>query len=90
MGKFLLPSPGGKRAQETCAGCPQQRCTPGRARQSSGTGPCGDCRRILWVPGPQCQYSGKIRLIEKPGVLRFPTVTGGQILDWTVVACHCH
>ena len=23
----------------------------GRARQSSGTGPCGDCRRVLWVPG---------------------------------------
>ena len=35
---------------------------PGRARQCSGTGPCGYCRRVLWGP-----YSGKIRFIEKPG-----------------------
>ena len=27
-----------------------------------------DCRRFLWVPGPWGQYSGKIRLIEKPEV----------------------
>ena len=39
----------------------------GRARQSSGPGPCGDCRRFLWLPNPQGQYSGKIRFIEKPG-----------------------
>ena len=24
----------------------------GRARQTSEPGPCGDCRRVLWVPGP--------------------------------------
>ena len=40
----------------------------GRTRQSSGTGPCGYCRRVLWVPGPAGQFSGKIRFIEKPGV----------------------
>ena len=40
----------------------------GRARQSSGTGPCGYCRRVLWVPGHVGQYSGKIHFIEKPGV----------------------
>ena len=40
----------------------------GRAGQSSGTGSCGDCRRVPWVPGPQGQYSGIIRFIEKPGV----------------------
>ena len=28
----------------------------GRARQTSETGPCGDCRRVLWVPGARCQY----------------------------------
>ena len=39
----------------------------GRAKQSSGTGLCGDCRMVLWVPGPRDQYSGKIRFIEKPG-----------------------
>ena len=31
----------------------------------SGTGLCGECRRVLWVPGPRGQYSGTIRLIEK-------------------------
>ena len=41
---------------------------PGRARQCSGTGPYGYCRRVLWVPGPRDQYSGKIRFNEKPGV----------------------
>ena len=40
----------------------------GRAKQSSGTGPCWDSRRVLWVPGPRGQYSGKIRFIEKPRV----------------------
>ena len=39
-----------------------------RARLSSGMGPCGDCRRVLWIPGPRGQYSGKSHLIEKPGV----------------------
>ena len=39
-----------------------------RARQCSGMGPCGDCRRVLWAPGPRSQYSRKIRFIEKPGV----------------------
>ena len=42
---------------------------PGRVRQCSGTGQCGYCRRVLWVPGPRSQYSGKNRFIgEKPGV----------------------
>ena len=40
----------------------------GRARQSAGTGPSGDCRKLLWIPGPRGQYSGKIRFIEKPWV----------------------
>ena len=40
----------------------------GTARQSSGTGPCWDCRWVLWVPGPRGQYSGQIRFIEKHGV----------------------
>ena len=38
------------------------------ARHSSGMGPCGDCRRVLWLPDPRGQYSGTIRFIEKPGV----------------------
>ena len=47
---------------------PPAAVDPGRARQCSGTGPCGYCRRLLWVAGPRGQYSGKIRFIEKPGV----------------------
>ena len=39
-----------------------------RARQTSGTRPCGDCRRVLWVPCKRSQYSGKISFIEKPAV----------------------
>ena len=39
-----------------------------RARQTSESGPVGYCRRVLWVPGPRGQYSGKIRFIEKHGV----------------------
>ena len=39
-----------------------------RARQTSESGPCGDCRGVLGVPGPRGQYSGKIRFIEKRGV----------------------
>ena len=40
----------------------------GRARQSSGVGPCGDFRMVLWELGPWGQYSGKIRFIHKAGV----------------------
>ena len=37
----------------------------GRARQTSESGPSGDCRGVLGVLGPRGQYSGKIRFIEK-------------------------
>ena len=37
----------------------------GRARQTSESGQCGDCRRVLWVPGSWGGYSGKVRFIEK-------------------------
>ena len=40
----------------------------GSARQSSGTRPCGVCRRVLWESDPRGQYSKKIRFIEKHGV----------------------
>ena len=50
----------------------------GRARQSSGTGPCGDCRRVLWVPGLWGQYSGKIVLSRNPGY----KTRGGGVAMW--------
>ena len=31
-------------------------------------GTVGYCRRVLWVPGPRGQYSGKNCFIEKPGI----------------------
>ena len=37
----------------------------GRGRQCSGTRLCGDCRKVMLVPGPRSQYSGKIRFIAK-------------------------
>ena len=39
----------------------------GRARQTSESGPCGDCRRVLCLPGPRGQYSGKFVLSRNMG-----------------------
>ena len=51
MGKFVLSFPAPLRH--------------GRARQISVTGPCGDCRRVLRIPGPRGQYSGNIRFFRE-------------------------
>ena len=55
----------------------------GRDRQSSGTGPCGDCRKFQWVPDPQDQCLGKIRFIEKPGAQDWGGERGVAI--WLIV-----
>ena len=47
---------------------PQAAVRHGRGRQNSGTGQCGDCIRVLWIPGLWDQYSGKLRFIGKPGL----------------------
>ena len=73
-GKFVLSSPRGEMGQGDVCRVPLAAVRHGRARQTSETGPCGDCRRGLWVPGPRGQYSGKIRFIEKRGV----QVEGGR------------
>ena len=54
-------APGCKLAQETCGGCPQQCKRLRRARQSSGTVPCGDCRR-----GHGVSIRGKFVLSRHP------------------------
>ena len=41
----------------------------GSARKSSGMGPCGDYRKVLWSTRPAGSVFGEIRFIEKPGVL---------------------
>ena len=57
-------APGGKWAQETCAGAPSSG-TPRESQAKFRDETCGDCRRVLQVLGPRGQYSGKIRFIEK-------------------------
>ena len=53
--KFVLSSPkGGKQARES-------------QTKFRGVTVWGLCRRVLWVPDPQGQYSGIIRFIEKLG-----------------------
>ena len=39
----------------------------GKARQRSGTGPCGEFRRVLWVPSPRRPHWGKSVLWRNPG-----------------------
>ena len=67
-GKFILSSPRGEMGPEDVRSVPLAAVRHGRARQTSESGPGGDCRRVLWEPGPRAQYSGKIRFIEKYGV----------------------
>ena len=67
-GKFVLSSPRGEMGPGDARRVPLAAVRHGRARQTSESGPCGDCRRVLWEPGPRGQYSGKIRFIEKYGV----------------------
>ena len=63
-----LATRGGGRHVAKRSSDPPAAVRHGRARQSSGKGPCVDCRRGMWVPGPRGQYTGKIHFIEKPGV----------------------
>ena len=37
--KSIYRAPGGKLAQETCAGCPEQRFATGEPGKAQGTGP---------------------------------------------------
>ena len=67
-GKFVLSSPMGEIVPEDVCRVPLAAVRHGRGRQTSESGPCGDCRRVLWVSGPRGQYSGKIRFIEQRGV----------------------
>ena len=54
-GNFVLSSPrGGMGPGDVCRVRPAA-VRHRRARQSSGTGMCGDCTRVLWVPGTRGQ-----------------------------------
>ena len=60
--KFIEPQGvNGHRRSEP--GAPSSVAPQEKARQRSGTVPCGDCKRVVWD-----QYSRKIRFIEKSGI----------------------
>ena len=67
-GKFVLWSPKGKVGRCDICRVTLAAVRHGRARQTSGTRPYGDCRRVLLVLGTRGQYSGKILFIEKSRV----------------------
>ena len=69
-GKFDLWRPRGEIVPGDVSRVPPAAARHGKDRQCSGTGQCGCCRRVLWVPSHWGQHSGKIRFIEKPGVWR--------------------
>ena len=55
---FFFRATGCKRAQETCARCPQQWYATGEPGKVQGRDRVGLCRTVLWVLVPRCQYSG--------------------------------
>ena len=54
-GKFVLSFPSRKMGPGDLCRVPIAAVRYGRARQTSESGPCGDCRRVQWVPGPWFQ-----------------------------------
>ena len=48
-GKFVLSSPSGKMGLGDVCRVPLAAERHGKARQTLESGPCGDCRRVLWV-----------------------------------------
>ena len=67
-GKFVLSSPSGEMGPGDARRVPLAAVRHGRARQTSESGQGGDCRRVLWEPGPRGQFSGKFRFIDEFGV----------------------
>ena len=47
-GKFVLSSPRGEMGPGDARRVPLAAVRHGKARQTSESGPCGDCRRVLW------------------------------------------
>ena len=66
-GKFVLSSPIGEMGPGDVCRVPLAAVRHGRARQTSEPGPCGNCRRVLWVPGPRVPIRGKLFLSRNLG-----------------------
>ena len=43
---------------------PTSNGTPLESQENVRDGTGSDCRRVLWIPGPQCQCFGKFQFIE--------------------------
>ena len=65
QGKFVLSSPRGEMGPGDVYRVLIAAVCYGKARQTSESGLCWVCRRVLWVPGPRGQCSGKVRFILK-------------------------
>ena len=50
-GKLVSSSPRGEMGPGDARRVPLAAERHGGARQTSASGPCGDCRRVLWEPG---------------------------------------
>ena len=78
--KFVLSSPRGQMGTGDLYQVPTAAVHHGRVRQSSGTGPCGYCRRVLWVPRPEVRTTFnyiETTLVLYPGFLdktNFPPI----------------
>ena len=64
---------------------PQAAVCHGRARQNSGTGPCGDYRRVLLLPYSRGHYSEKFAYretwVQDDEGRRVPTLKSKLIRD---------
>ena len=58
-GEFVLSNPRGYMSTGDLCRMPLAAISHGSARKSSGTGPCGDCRRVLWGTRPAGSVFGK-------------------------------
>ena len=59
LGKIFLLSPRGLMGTRGLCRVPPAAVRHGSAWKSSGTGPCWDCRRVLWGTGPAGSVSGE-------------------------------
>ena len=66
-GKIVLSNPRGEMGRGDAHRVPLIAVRHRRARQTSESGPCGDCRRVLWELGPRGYYSRKFVLSRNIG-----------------------
>ena len=85
QGMFVLSSPRGEMGPGDVCRVPLAAIRHGRARQTSESEPCGDCRRVLWVPGRGVRIRGKFVLSRNVG----HKTRGSPCLPGSPVAYRC-